>query len=368
MEMRAHYTQSGSQIRFIPHPSACRCKVACRIDSPSIALMQPALALAKSAVVAGMLALTALYPVISPGQSSSTNLPKLIKIVVPFAPGASTDILSRLVAQKLGARIGSTMVVENRPGATGSIGADYVSRAVADGSTLMVTGIVFTANAAVQPKLPFDPVNGFAPVAMLASGPQILAVANESPYKSTAELLDAARANKGKLNYGSTGIGSSQHLNTAQFNRMAGTEMTHVPFKGGGPAVTNLIGGHIQVMIFSYSTLMPHVISGKIRALAVTSPTRSRFAPNLPTLSETVPGFSAESWWAILAPAATPQPVVNRLNAEIRAIVSSPEMRAVFDKEGVDPASMTACEFTAFVRSDIDKWRDVARKLNIVAE
>jgi tripartite-type tricarboxylate transporter receptor subunit TctC len=330
--------------------------------------MQPIFTLAKSTLVVGMSAAIALYPIVSPGQSSSTNLPKLIKIVVPFEPGASTDIFARLLAQKLGVRIGGTVVVENRTGATGSIGAEYVSRAVADGSTLMVTSTPFSANAAVRPKLPFDPVNGFAPVAMLASGPSILAVGNDTPYKSTAQLLDAARANKGKINYGSTGIGSSHHLNAALLNSMAGSEMTHVPFKGGGPAVTNLIGGHIQVMMFAYSTLMPHVKSGKIRALAVTSSSRSRFAPDLPTVAETIPGFSVESWWGVFAPAATPQPVVNRLNAEILAIVSSPEMREVFDKEGVDPASMTAGEFTAFVHSDIDKWRDVARKLNIVAE
>lgn len=330
--------------------------------------MQPIFTLAKSTLVVGMSAAIALYPIVSPGQSGSTNLPKLIKIVVPFEPGASTDIFARLLAQKLAVRIGGTVVVENRTGATGSIGAEYVSRAVADGSTLMVTSTPFSANAAVRPKLPFDPVNGFAPVAMLASGPSILAVGNDTPYKSTAQLLDAARANKGKINYGSTGIGSSHHLNAALLNSMAGSEMTHVPFKGGGPAVTNLIGGHIQVMMFAYSTLMPHVKSGKIRALAVTSSSRSRFAPDLPTVAETIPGFSVESWWGVFAPAATPQPVVNRLNAEILAIVSSPEMREVFDKEGVDPASMTAGEFTAFVHSDIDKWRDVARKLNIVAE
>ena len=330
--------------------------------------MQYVFALARSAAAAGMLALTFLYPVVSLGQSSSAILPKLIKIVVPFEPGASTDIFARLLAQKLGVRIGGTVVVENRAGATGSIGAEYVYRAVADGSTLLLTGSTFSAAAAMQPKLPFDPVNGFAPVAMLASGPHILAVGNDTPYKSTAQLLDAARANKGKINYGSIGIGSSQHLNTALLNSMAGTEMTHVPFKGGGPAVTNLIGGHIQLMMFGYSTLMPHVRGGKIRALAVTSKSRSRFAPDLPTVAETVPGFSAESWWAVLAPAATPQPVVNRLNEEIRAIVSLPEMRAAFEKEGVDPASMTAPEFTAFMRSDIDKWRALARRLNIVAE
>jgi tripartite-type tricarboxylate transporter receptor subunit TctC len=330
--------------------------------------MQLVIALAKLATVAGVLAVTSLYPVVSPGQSSSLQLPWLIKIIVPFEPGASTDIFARLVAQKLGARIDGTVVVENRTGATGSIAAEYVSRAAADGATLLVSSTPFSANAAVRLKLPFDPVNGFAPVAMLASGPSILAVGNDTPYKTTAQLLDAARTNRGKINYGSTGIGSNHHLNAALLNSMAGSEMTHVPFKGGGPAVTNLIGGHIQVMMFAYSTLMPHIKSGKVRPLAVTSSSRSRFAPELPTVAETIPGFSAESWWGVFAPAGTPQPVVNGLNAEIRAIVSSPEMGAVFEKEGVDAATMTAGEFTTFIHSDIEKWRDVARRLNIVAE
>ncbi len=330
--------------------------------------MQRISSLAKSTVLASVLAATALYPVISLGQSGGAPLPKMVTIVVPFEPGASNDIFARLVAQRLGARVGSTVVVENRPGATGVIGTEYVSRAPADGSVLMIMGPSFTGSAAVQPKLPFDPVKGFAPVAMLASGPHILAVSIDSPYKTTAQLFDAARASKGKLNYGSTGIGSSQHLNTARLNSMAGSEMTHIPFKGGGPAVTNLIGGHIHVMLFSYPTLMPHVKSGKVRALAITSASRSRFAPDLPTVSETVPGFTVETWWGISAPAGTPQVVVNRLNAEIRAIVSLPEMRDVFDKEGVEASTMTAAEFTAFVHADIDKWRDVARKLQIVAE
>jgi tripartite-type tricarboxylate transporter receptor subunit TctC len=223
----------------------------------------------------------------------------------------------------------------------------------------------------VQPKLPYDPIKGFAPVAMLASGPHILAVSIDSPYKTLPQLLDAARASKGKVNYGSTGIGSTQHLNTARLNLLAATEMTHIPFKGGASAVTSLIGGHIDLMLFSYPTLMPHVKSGKLRALAVTSASRSKLAPDLPTVSETIPGFTYVSWWGISAPAGTPQAVVDRLNAEIRAIVVLPEMREVFDKEGVDASeasTMTAAAFAAFVRSDLERWRDVARKLQIVAE
>lgn len=330
--------------------------------------MQPILALAKSAAIAGALAATAVYPLGSWGQSSSATWPKQIRIVVPFEPGASNDIFARLVGQRLAARTGSVVVVENKPGASGSIGAEYVSRAAADGSTLLATSTPFSASAAAQPKLPYDPVKGFAPVAMLASGPQILAVSADSPYRKISELIEAARANKGKLNYASTGVGSSHHLNTARFNMMAGTEMTHVPFKGGGPAVTNLIAGHIQVMIFAFSTLMPHIKSGKVRALAVTSPSRSRFAPDLPAISETVPGFSNESWWGVFAPGATSPALVSRFNAEFRAIAAMPEMREVFEREGVNPGTMTAEQFAAFVHSDIDNWRAVARKLNIAVE
>lgn len=334
-------------------------------------LMRRISSLAKLTASACVLAATALYPVISLGQSGAAPLPKMITIVVPFEPGASNDIFARQVGQRLGARVGSTVVVENRAGASGVIGAEYVSRAPADGSVLMITGSAFASTAAVQPKLPYDPLKGFAPVAMLAGGPHILAVSIDSPHKTTAQLFDAARASKGKVNYGSTGIGSSQHLNTARLNLTAGSEMTHIPFKGGASAVTSLIGGHIDVMLFSYPTLMPHVKSGKVRALAVTSASRSRFAPDLPTVSDTVPGFTYQTWWGISAPAGTPQAVVNRLNAEIRAIVLLPEMRDVFDKEGVDASdasTMTAAAFAAFVHSDIDRWRDVARKLQIVAE
>jgi tripartite-type tricarboxylate transporter receptor subunit TctC len=326
---------------------------------------------ANSTVLACVLAATALYPVISAGQSTTQPLPKTITIVVPFEAGASNDIFARQLGQRLGTRIGSTVVVENRVGASGVIGTDYVSRAPADGSVLMITGSGFSSSAAVQPKLPYDPIKGFAPVAMLASGPHILAVSIDSPYKTLAQLLDAARASKGKVNYGSTGIGSTQHLNTARLNLLAGTEMTHIPFKGGASAVTSLIGGHIDLMLFSYPTHMPHVKSGKLRALAVTSASRSKFAPDLPTVSETIPGFTYVSWWGISAPAGTPQAVVDRLNAEIRAIVVLPEMREVFDKEGVDASeasTMTAAAFAAFVRSDLERWRDVARKQQIVAE
>jgi tripartite-type tricarboxylate transporter receptor subunit TctC len=301
-------------------------------------------------------------------QPTGAALPQQIKIVVPFPPGGSNDIFARVLAQKLAARTGSLVIVDNKPGAGGAIGAEFVMRAAADGATLMLTSSSFATGAAVQKKLPFDPIKGFSPVAMLASGPMIVAVGNDTPYKTTAQLIDAARASKGKLNYGSAGIGSINHLSTELLGSMAKTEMTHIPYKGMGPAVTDLIGGQIQVLVASFPSIMSHIKAGKIRALAVTSTARSKFAPDMPTVSAAVPDYSVTLWWGIFAPPGMAQPLLDRLNSEIRAVTASSEMREVFEKEGADSAAMTAGEFAAFVRSDIEKWRSVARERNIAAD
>ena len=293
------------------------------------------------------------------------NLPKLTKIIVPFEPGASNDIFARLIAQKLALRSGSAVIVENKPGATGSIGAAYVSKAIPDGSVLLSTSTPYTSNAATQTKLSFDPVKGLSPVAMLGTGAQMLAVSSSSTFKTTAELINFAKSNKTKLNYASSGIGSSHHLTTARFNNVAGIETTHVPFKGGGPAILSLIGGDVHFMIFAPSTLMPHIKSGKIKVLALTSANRSKLFPGIPTISETIPDFTVESWWGIFAPPSTPQSTINRLNSEFRALVNLPEVKAAFEKEGVEASNISSLEFTNFILSDIENWRDVVRKLNI---
>lgn len=295
--------------------------------------------------------------------------PKTMTIIVPFAPGASNDTFARLLAQQLGPKLGVTMIVDNKPGAGGSIGAGYVARAKPDGGTLLLTSSTFTGNAAVQRKLPYDPVKGFAPVAMLASGPMILAVGNDTPYKNVQELLAAARAKKGEIAYGSAGIGSINQMASELLNSMANVEMTHVPYKGIGNAITEMMGGRLQMVIASFPSIAEQARAGKVRSLAVTSAKRSKFAPDLLTVAETVPGYDVELWWGVLAPAGMPQPMVDRLNVEIRAIIATPDMQKRFAQEGADPSTaMTAGEFAAYVRADIEKWRKVAKERNIVAD
>jgi tripartite-type tricarboxylate transporter receptor subunit TctC len=294
--------------------------------------------------------------------------PKQTSIVVPFPPGASNDTFARILAQKLAPRLGTTIVVDNRPGAGGAIGAAFVAKSAPNGSTLMLTSSTFTGNAAVQPKLPFDPIAGFVPVAQLAKGPMILAVGLNTPFHATAELLSAARAESGKLNFGTAGIGSVNHLANELLNAMAKVEMTHVRYRGIANAITDLMGGQIQVVIASFPSILGLLKAGQVRGLAVTSAERSPFAPELPTIAETIPGYAVELWWGVFAPADTPGPMVARLNAEIRAIISEPEMRERFAQEGALPSPIAAAEFAAIVRSDLSTWRKIAEERHITAE
>jgi tripartite-type tricarboxylate transporter receptor subunit TctC len=288
--------------------------------------------------------------------------------VVPFLPGASNDTFARILAQKLAPKLGTTIVIDNKPGAGGAIGAAYVAKSAPNGSVLMLTSSTFTGNAAIQPKLPFDPIASFVPVAQLAKGPMILAVGPNSPLRSTTALLAAARAEKGKLNFGSSGIGSVNQMATELLNAMAGVEMTHVPYRGLANALTELMGGQIQVVIASFPSILGLLQAGQVRGLAVTSAQRSAFAPELPPIAETVPGYVAELWWGIFAPAGMPSAMVAHLNAEIGAIITEPEMRERFAQEGALPSPIAADQFADIVRSDLAMWRKVAKERNINAE
>lgn len=306
------------------------------------------------------------------GQVSAAQpvaLPKTITIIVPFNPGASNDTFARVLAQKLGPKLGVTVVVDNKPGAGGVIGSGYVARSAQDGSVLLLTSSTFTTAAAVQTKLPYDPVKGFAPVAMLASAPMILTVSAQTPYKTAAELLADARANKGKIYYGSAGVGSINHMSAEMLDSMAKTDMTHVPYKGTATAITDMISGQIHGMVASPSSAAASLKSGKLRALAVTSAKPSKLVPGVPTLAETVPGYEVDIWWGIFAPAGVPKPVIDKLNAEIRTIIDTPELRERFAQEGAEPSTtVTADQFAAYVVQELDKWRKVARERNITAD
>lgn len=305
----------------------------------------------------------------NPAGAAPVALPKTITIVVPFGPGASNDSFARVIAQKLAPKIGSTVIVDNKPGAGSVIGTAFVSRAPADGSVLMLTSSTFTTSAAVQKNLPYDPIKGFTPVSLVATGPMLLTVGAQTPYKSAADLIADARANKGKINYASSGIGSINQMSGEMLNSMAKIDMLHVPYKGAAAGVTDMIAGQVQMMVASPASAIGQIKSGKVRVLAVTSPKASALVPGVPPLNQTVPGYEVEIWWGVFAPPGTPAPVVERLNEEINTIINTPEMRERFATEGAEPTSgVTPAQFGAYVRKELDKWRTVAQEKNITAE
>jgi tripartite-type tricarboxylate transporter receptor subunit TctC len=292
-----------------------------------------------------------------------------VTIVVPYPPGGSNDVFARELGKKLSDAWKVPVIIDNKPGAGGNIGANFVSHATPDGYTLCLLSSSFTTNAAIQPNLPFDPVTGFSPVAMVAKGPMILTVANHVPAKTTLELFALARKDPGKLNYGSSGLGSTNHFATELLMDAAQIKMTHVPYKGMVPAVTDVIGGHVDVLIASAPSIYQQVKAGKVRALGVTSKGPSAVVPDLKPISEMgATGYSFELWWGMLAPPKTPTEVVAQVNAEVNRILATPEMKEVFLREGAEPASMTPAQFAATIKSEIEGWKKVAKDANIKAE
>lgn len=302
------------------------------------------------------------------GSAAAQDLPKVVKIVVPFSPGGSNDVFARALGQRLATRLGVSVIVENKPGAAGAIGADAVARAEPDGGTLMLTSSTFSTNAAVQPKLPYDPLRSFAPVALLSRGPMLLTVGNHTPWRSTEQYLAAAKDPRSKISYASAGLGSIGQMGSELLNAMSGTHAMHVPYKGISNAVTDMIGGNIEMMITTAASVSGPLKAGQIRPIAVTSPERSRFAPGLPAIAEKVPGYSLEVWWGVFAPARTPKALVDRLNAEIRAIGQTDEMRELYARESTEAGTLTADQFAVFVGNEVAKWRKLAKERNITAE
>jgi tripartite-type tricarboxylate transporter receptor subunit TctC len=300
--------------------------------------------------------------------SAQEALPKLIRIIVPFSAGASNDAIARALASPLSKRVESNVIVENRPGAAGVVGADVVAKSPRDGSVLLLTSASFLTAAATQAKLPYDPISAFAPVATVGQNPSILAVSSSTPYKSAAELIAAARAKPGELTYGSAGVGSIGHLLTELLSTDAKIQMRHVPYKGAANAAIDLAGGQIDVMISSYSTLGPFLKTGKVRLLAVTSRQPHPSFPDVPTLISTVPGFSNETWVGVFAPAGTSGRVIERLNRQITEISGSPEIRALLEPDGMLPVAMTPPAFAARVKQELAQWKQIASTRKIVAE
>ncbi|HZN27245.1 MAG TPA: tripartite tricarboxylate transporter substrate binding protein [Burkholderiales bacterium] len=316
-----------------------------------------------------LLVVASIAPAMAEAQSPAQYPARPVRIVVPQSPGASTDTTARLIAQKLTGALGQTVLVDNRPGAGSVIGTEVVAKATPDGHTLLVVASSITLNPILHKNLTWDPVRDFAPITQLSSFPNILIVHPAVPAKTVKELIALAKAKPGALNYGSAGTATGTHLSAELFKHMTGTDMVHVPYKGGGAAIPALMGGQVQLMFGTTVSALPHVRAGKLRALAVTSPKRSPSAPDVPTIAESgVPGYDHTPWNGFLAPAQTPRAIIARLNEETARILHSPDTKAVFMNEGAEPVGNKPEEFGAIIKSEIAKWGKVIQAAGIRAD
>ena len=290
---------------------------------------------------------------------------KPVRLIVPFSPGGGTDTVARTLAVGMSKDLGQTVIVENKPGAGTIIGDDYVAKSAPDGYTLVVATFAHAVNPSLQPHMPFDTDKAFAPVMLLARGPNVLVVRADSPYKSVQDVISAAHAHPGKLTFASQGNGTSAHLAGEMFQNLAKVKMTHVPYKGAGPAMTDLLSGQVTMMFATAAAATPMVASGKLRALGVTTPKRSAAMQDVPAIAETVPGYAVESWYGLYAPAGTPAPVIARLNAAARKGTQTPEFRKKIEPEGLAISAGSPEELDTFVRAEEARWGKVVRENNL---
>ena len=291
---------------------------------------------------------------------------RTVRVIVPFAPGGGTDIVARILGQQLSQKLGQSFVIDNRPAGSGIVGADLVAKAPADGYTLLFAFSSLSSSAKLFSHLPYDPIRDFAPVALATTSPLLAVVPASLPAKSVAEFIAHAKAHPGKLNYGSSGPGSSPHLATELFLSVTGTQMAHIAYKGIAPAITALLADEVQFSLVPMAVGMPHVRSGKLRALGVAGLSRSSAAPELPTIAESgLPGFEVIGWWGLLAPAKTPRSAVDLLNRELRAALELPDVRRTLLDQGMDPAGGTPEQFGALIKADMDKWGEIGRRLGV---
>jgi tripartite-type tricarboxylate transporter receptor subunit TctC len=310
----------------------------------------------------------ALAAAASPAARAQSTKP--LRLVVPFPPGGSTDILARAIGAKLGPALGQTVVIDNKPGAGGSLGASEVARAEPDGQTLLMGHIgTLAVNPALYPKLPYDPVKSFAPVAWVARVPNILVVSARSPIKTLADLVAQARAKPGHLTYSSGGNGSAAHIAFEYLKLQAKFPMLHIPYRGTGPSVSDLMGGQVDATFTGSPVVLPHVRSGQLRALAVSSVKRLPSLPDVPTVAECgFPGFDADQWYGVVAPAGTPAAVVARLNAEINKALQTPQVAQQLDGEGAVPVPGSPQAFGELIAREIPRWAKVVRAGNVRAD
>jgi tripartite-type tricarboxylate transporter receptor subunit TctC len=315
------------------------------------------------------IACAALASLLAVNASADTYPSRPIKLIVPWVAGGSAEVLARVVTAKMSASLGQPFVIETRSGANGTIGTAAVAKAPPDGYTLLLSHMGPTAiSPAVQKGLPYDPVKDFAPITQIVSGPQLLVVRNDIPVHTVKELIAYAKANPGKLSYGSVGVGSTTHLAGELFASRAGINIVHVPYRGAPPIITDMLGGSISMAFFGLSAVIQQVQAGQLRALGISSLERSPNFPDIPAISETVPGFKVDSWHGLMAPAGTPKEIVVRLQQEVAKALKSPDVVEWMKQNGFDGYGTTPDEYAATIRSDIDTWAKIVRTANITSK
>ena len=319
------------------------------------------------------IALAALFAVAAATGSAQAQAQwpaKPITYIVPFGAGGTTDVLARLVTLKAGPALGTTFVIENKPGAGGGTGSDITAKAPPDGYTIQGGTISSHAiNVSLYPKLPYDPVKNFQPITLIGSMPNVLVVRADSTYKTLQDVIAAAKSKPGSINYASSGNGTSQHLSGVFFEQLTGGKMVHVPYKSSAESLNAILGGQGADVIFeNLAPALPHIKAGKLRALGVTSDKRSSTVPEVPAIAETLPGFAIVSWQGIFAPAGVPQPIVDKLATEMIKAVNDPDIKGKLVAQGIEPSGMSPAEFSAFQKAEIDKWARVIKAGNIKAD
>jgi tripartite-type tricarboxylate transporter receptor subunit TctC len=318
----------------------------------------------------GLTAAALAAPPIFPSRAAGADWPaKPVRVVVPFTPGGSTDITARLVSNRLQEVWGQSVVVENKPGAGGNIAADMVAHSDPDGYTIFISGPGMATNQFLYPQLSYDSVADFAPVTMLITQPNLMCVPNSSPAKSVKEFIAYCNDNRGKVTFASSGNGTTLHLSGELFKRLAKVEMTHIPYRGGAPAINDLIPGRVDVIFDNMPSILQHAKAGSLRALAVTTRDRVSVVPDIPTIAESgVPGFDVFSWFGFFVPAKTPQDVIARINADTNAALAYAPVKSRFEELGAVPKGSTQAELASFLKSEIDKWGPVIREAKIRVE
>ncbi|KQP13702.1 tripartite tricarboxylate transporter substrate binding protein [Pseudorhodoferax sp. Leaf267] len=303
------------------------------------------------------------------GAAPASTFPnKPVRIVVPFAPGGGTDLIARTLGQEMSKDLGQPVIIDNKPGAGTIIGTDAIAKAAPDGYSLVMASFAHAVNPSLQSKLPFDNAKAFAPVMLVGRGPNVLVVRPASPFKTVADLLAAAKANPGKLTYASQGAGTSAHLAGEMFDNLAKVKTLHIPYRGAGPAMTDLMGGQVEMFFGTAAAVAPFVERGQLRAIAVTSAEPSAAFKGVPTVGATIPGYAVESWYGLYAPAGTPQDVIARLNAAARKAARAPDFARKVEQEGLNISAGNPAELDTYVRAEEARWARIVKENGIKAD